>query len=297
MDAAAATVGLIGVGRMGMPVCSNLVRAGNVVIASDRRAEREEEVRAAGARWTPETQGVAAVADVLITMLPGSEELQEAMAFAAPGLRPGTTWIDMTSSSPAVGQELRDHVQSRGVECLDAPMGGGIAAATAGTLQLFVGGAAETVERHRELLEVLGTINHIGEHGAGYTTKLLVNLLWFGQALATGEALLLARRAGIDLDVLRHALERSAASTEFIRRDLEALLDGDYLRTFGLGRCCEELEAVTALARNLEVPFELSSSVRSAYTRALEHYGPVDGELLAVALLEERAGIRLRHGS
>ncbi len=216
------------------------------------------------------------------------------MLAAIPALRPGATWIDMTSSSPAVGSELRARVDQRGVECLDAPLGGGVAGAAAGTLQLFVGGPGEIVERHRRLLEVLGTVEHVGDHGAGYTTKLLVNLLWFGQAVATGEALLLGRRAGIDLEVLRGALGRSAAASEFIRRDLDALFDGDYLASFGLDRCREELEAMQALADELEVPFELSAAVARAYGRALRRYGPADGELLAIALLEEQAGVNLR---
>ncbi len=289
-----AIIGFIGVGRMGLPMCTNLARAGYEVMAGDQRPEREQEVRAAGASWAGETQLVAAAAEVLITVLPGSDELREAMALVIPALRPGTTWIDMTSSSAAVGRDLGARARERGVECLDAPVGGGVAAAAAGTLQLFVGGEAQTVERHRRLLEVLGSIEHVGDHGAGYTTKLLVNLLWFGQAVATGEALLLARRAGIDLEVLRGALGRSAAASEFVRRDLDALLDGDYLTSFGLDRCCDELEAVRALAGELGVPFELSGVVARAYARALERYGPVDGELLAVALLEEQAGVRLR---
>jgi 3-hydroxyisobutyrate dehydrogenase len=289
-----AIIGFIGVGRMGLPMCTNLARAGYEVIAGDERPEREQEARAVGASWAGEAQLVAAAAEVLVTVLPGSDELREAMALAIPTLGPGTTWIDMTSSSAAVGRELGARARERGVECLDAPVGGGVAAAAAGTLQLFVGGEAQTVERHRRLLEVLGSIEHVGDHGAGYTTKLLVNLLWFGQAVATGEALLLARRAGIDLEVLRGALGRSAAASEFVRRDLDALLDGDYLTSFGLDRCCEELEAVRALAGELAVPFELSAAVARAYARALERYGPVDGELLAVALLEEQAGVRLR---
>ncbi|MDQ6817341.1 MAG: NAD-binding protein, partial [Actinomycetota bacterium] len=147
---------------------------------------------------------------------------------------------------------------------------------------------------HRRLLEILGSIEYMGDHCAGYTTKLLVNLLWFGQAVASGEAFLLARRSGIDLEVLRGALGRSAAATEFIRRDFDALLDGDYLESFGLERCCEELDAVVASAEELGVPFELSARVAQTYRRALERFGPVDGELLAVALLEEHAGVRLR---
>ncbi len=150
------------------------------------------------------------------------------------------------------------------------------------------------MRRHRKLLEALGRIEHVGGHGAGYTTKLLVNLLWFGQAVAVGEALLLARRAGIELDVLHRALNTSAAASEFLRRDLDALLDGDYLESFGLDRCVEELEAVVALADDLRVPFDLSATVARSYRAALSRFGSVDGELLAVALLEERAGLRLR---
>jgi 3-hydroxyisobutyrate dehydrogenase len=292
-----ATVGLIGIGRVGLPVCANLVRAGFQVIASDCRSEREKDVRAAGAGWAAETRLVADAADVLITILPGPAELQDVMAVAILALRPGTTWIDMTSSTPAVGRTLVARAHARGVECLDAPVGGGVAAAETRELQLFVGGAVETVERRRGLLEALGSIDHVGDHGAGYTTKLLVNLLWFGQAVAAGEALLLARRAGIDLALLRSALGRSAAASEFIRRDLDGLLDGDYLESFGLDRCCEELDAVVALADEHAVPFELSALVRRCYQRALQRYGPVDGELLAVALLEEQAGVRLRRST
>ena len=287
-------LGVIGVGRMGLPICARLVGAGYRVIAGDRQPERESVVRAAGAVWAGGAREVAAAADVLITVLPGSAELREAMAVAIPTVRPGATWIDVTSASPPVGLELGLRASERGIECLDAPAGGGPAAAAAGMLQLFVGGPTETVECWRPLLEVLGGVDHVGARGAGYTVKLLVNLLWFGQAVASAEALLLARRAGIDLDVLRGALSRSSAASEFIRRDVDALLDGDYLESFGLDRCCEELQAVVALANEFETPFALSASVAQAYMSALERYGPVDGELLAVALLEEQAGVKLR---
>lgn len=97
--------------------------------------------------------------------------------------------------------------------------------------------------------------------------------------------------------MLRRALEGSAASSALIRHDLDALLDGDYLASFELDRCCEELAGVLGLARDYQVPHELSAVVERVYQQALSRYGPVGGELLAVALLEEQAGIRLRHGS
>jgi 3-hydroxyisobutyrate dehydrogenase len=179
---------------------------------------------------------------VLITTLPGPREKHKAMLGAAGALKAlaaGAAWIDMSSNSPAAVRPIREQAIGQGVEVLEAPAGGGTAAAREGTLQLFVGGEASAVERHRALLEVLGDPGPIvGGHGAGYTAKLLVNLLWFGQAVATAEALLLAQRAGIDPAVLEHAIAGSSAASAFIRRDVGRVFQDDYLTSFGLGRIC-----------------------------------------------------------
>jgi 3-hydroxyisobutyrate dehydrogenase len=293
-------IAFAGLGRMGMPMCAALVRAGYQVTATDARAETQQDAVACGARWRDTPAQAAAGAGVLITVLPGPEQVHAAMlgeAGALNGLAAGAAWIDMTSNSPAAIAPIQQQAIGQGVEVLEAPVGGGIEAARAGTLQLFVGGEAAVVERHRAVLEVLadpGRIVHVGGHGTGYTAKLLVNLLWFGQAVATAEALLLGQRAGIAPAVLEHALAGSAAASTLIRRDIGLVFQGDYLTSFGLDRICEELEAVTALADHYRVPHELSDLVRRTYRRALARYGPVDGELLAVALLEEEAGHKLR---
>lgn len=295
-------IAFVGLGRMGMPMCAALAGAGYRVVATDSQAARKSEVMACGGDWQPSPAQAAAAADVLITMLPGPQEVEQAMLGAGGALNElaaGTTWIDMTSNSPLAARPLREQAISQGVEVLEAPVGGGPAAAAEGRLQLFVGGDPGTVERHRALLEVLGDperIVHVGGHGTGYTAKLLVNLLWFGQAVATAEALLLGQRAGIDHEVLVQAIACSSAASTFVRRDIEAVFDGDYLPSFGLDRICAELEAVTALARGYGVPWELSEQVRRTYRRALARYGPADGELLAVALLEQEAGHMLRPG-
>jgi 3-hydroxyisobutyrate dehydrogenase len=294
-------VGLIGTGRMGLPICTNLVQAGHQVTAGDNRPDRAGAVRVCGALWGGSVAQVAARVEVLVTVLPGTQEVHDVMldAGALAALPAGATWIDMTSASPAAARLLRTAAQARGVDVLEAPMGGGVPAARAGTLQLFVGGEAAVLDRHLALLRVVADprrITLMGGHGAGYTAKLLVNLLWFGQAVATAEALLLACRSGIDLDVLQQALGDSAAASSFIQRDLGALLSGDYLPSFGLDRCCEELAAINALARECRVPFELSAVVEAVYLRAMDRYGPADGELLAMALLEQDAGTLLRHG-
>jgi 3-hydroxyisobutyrate dehydrogenase len=293
-------IAFIGLGRMGTPMCAALVRAGYEVTATDKRAERERAATACGASWQDTPARAASAAGVLISMLPGPDEVRAAMlgeAGALKSLPAGATWIDMTSNSPAAVRPVREQAMRQGVEVLEAPAGGGIAAAREGTLQLFVGGEARVVERHRALLEVLGDpgrIVHVGGHGTGYTVKLLVNLLWFGQAVASAEALLLGQRAGIDPAVLRDVLADSPAASTLIRSDIGLVFGGDYLASFGLDRICEELEAVTALAGQYQVPWELSDVVLRTYRRALARFGPADGELLAVSLLEDEAGDKLR---
>ena len=137
-------VGFVGVGRMGLPMCANLVAAGHTVTAGDARAERERAVMQCGAQWRATLAEVAAGADILITMLPGSREVREVMAGSGVlATMPSTAvWVDMTSSSPAAVRELAAAARARGVGVLDAPVGGGVPAAQAGTLQVFVGGDA-----------------------------------------------------------------------------------------------------------------------------------------------------------
>jgi 3-hydroxyisobutyrate dehydrogenase-like beta-hydroxyacid dehydrogenase len=191
--------------------------------------------------------GAVSGAEVVITVLPGAPEVRGLTSGpdgVLASLRPGTTWIDMTSNSPLeIGPVLR-----RAAE----PMGGGVDAARDGTLRLFVGGHAEALARVA-LCWVRSppprAIVLVGGPGAGYTAKLLVNLLCFGQALARAEPLLLGQQAGIDLAVLHGLLSVSGASSEFVRRDLPALFRGDYLCSFGLARCCEGFDALAALAR------------------------------------------------
>jgi len=279
---------------MGIAVLERLAATtGAELLATDARPERRALVNGLGAGWAPDNRSVAAAADVLLTLLPGSAELRDAMGEATDGLRSGSTWIDMTSADPQVALELMEHANWHGVSCLDAPIGGGPPAVRQGTAQLFVGGDRGVVEHQRRLLATLGTIEHVGAQGTGYASKLVVNLLWFTEAIAVVEALLLAKRRGVEIGALREALARSAASSAFLGRDLSRLLEGDYLTTFGLGRCVEELEATVEMAEGHGLPCDLTRLVRDTYGLALARYGHVDGELLPVAMLEEQAGFKL----
>ncbi len=287
-------IGVVGLGRMGLPICARLARAGLAVTATDIRAEQREPALAAGARWAPDAAALASEVEVVITVLPGPAEVCGLIAELSGGLAPGSTWIDMSTAAPRVARAIAAAAAPRGVHALDAPVGGNPEAAREGRLLAFVGALERDLQAQRPLLEMLADrIAHLGPPGSGYAAKLLVNLLWFGQAVATAEALTIARRAGIDLERLMAAVRESAAASSFVAHDAPALLLGDDLASFSLARCCEQLECVLALGEELEVPLELASVVAGLHERALERYGDVDGELLGARYVAERAGVTL----
>jgi 3-hydroxyisobutyrate dehydrogenase-like beta-hydroxyacid dehydrogenase len=291
------SIGILGVGRMGLPIARNLRSAGFDVTVYDLDSTR---AAAAGTAVALSARELAESSDILITVLPGIAEIQETMVGAGrliESLRGGSVWLDFTSNDPRVAAAIAERAAAGGVDSLGAPMAGGVSAAEQAAIRFYAGGAESVVERVRPILERLGTVDHVGEQvGDGYLTKLLANLLWFGQVVAVTEALLLGQSCGLSPATLRTHLATGAGGSVFIDEYLDRLLAGDYLESFGIDRCVEELEALVSLARGADVPFELSSTVATLHREALERFGAINGELLAAKLLEERAGVTLRAG-
>ncbi|HEY0498157.1 MAG TPA: NAD-binding protein [Kutzneria sp.] len=260
---------------MGTPLIARLVASGHDVVATDIR-DRRAAVEALGGRWVPDLRSC----DVLLTVLPGNAQL---VLYSPVDCR---LWIDLTSGSPDVAGPH-----------LDAPMGGGVSAMREGTITLYVGGPSDVLADATPLLRSFAsTIHHVGASGAGYLAKLLINLQWFGHALLATEALLLASRHGLSGERMQSLLVDSAGDSAFASRHLPSLLAGDYLRDFGLDRCLEELESVARAASAAGTPHRLTSLVTELHRAALDRFGPVDGELMGPALLEEQAGFRLSDG-
>ena len=204
----------------------------------------------------------------------------------------------MSTSLPAVAERVRAQGAGRDIRVLDAPVSGMSSGAAAGTLHIYVGGEAADLEQVRPVLEVIGDpreIRHVGGHGAGYTVKLLLNLLWFSSLVATAEALTVGVRAGVDLAVLHEALVTSQANSVLLEHDLLPLLrEGDYEPGFAVALACKDLGLAIDLARSQDVPVELSAVVEQVFRRARAAYGETAGEMSPVRLYEELAGLRLR---
>jgi 3-hydroxyisobutyrate dehydrogenase len=236
----------------------------------------------------------------VITMLPGPSQVEEVLLGPGgllAGLPAAATWIDMSTSIPAVADKVRALAGGR-ITVLDAPVAGGITGARDGTLQIFVGGATEDYLRMRPLLEVMGDrerIMHVGGHGAGYTVKLMLNLLWFASVTLAAEALTIGVRAGVDVATLRRSLLASAAASHFLEHDVLSVLErGDFDDSFALALACKDLGLAVDLARQTGVPAEMSAMVEQIYRRARAQYGDAGGQLLPMKLIEDLTATPLR---
>ncbi len=294
-------IGFIGLGRMGGPMSRNVMLAGHDLVVHDIREAAAGELLAAGARWAGTPQQAASGREIVITSLPAPRDV-EAVLLGAGGLlgalEPGSIWIDMSTSVPEVADRVRAVAEPRGVGVMDAPVSGMTAGARAGTLQIFVGGSEADYMRARPVLAAMGDpdrIRHVGPHGAGYTVKLMLNLLWFAHLCATAEVLSIGVGAGVDLAILRDSLLASPAASHFVACDvLSVLRDGDYDEGFALALACKDLGLAVDLARATGVPAEVSALVEQIYRRARAQYGDAGGEMLPIKLIEDLTGRALR---
>jgi 3-hydroxyisobutyrate dehydrogenase len=294
-------VGFVGLGQMGAPMSSNLLAAGHDLVVHDLRADAAAGLLADGAAWAASPREAGVGREVVITMLPTPRHVEQVLLGPdglLEALPRGAVWIDMSTSVPDIADRVRALAGPRGIEVLDAPVSGMASGARAGTLQIFVGGDEATYQRVRPLLAAMGDpwrILHVGGHGAGYTVKLMINLLWFAHLTATAEVLTVGAAAGVELATLHRCLLASPAASSFLEHDvLSVLHHGDYDESFALALACKELGRAIDLARETGVPVEVSAVVEQVYRRARAQYGDDGGEMLPIKLLEELTMTKLR---
>lgn len=210
-------VAFIGLGIMGRPMAKNLLTAGYELTAYNRGEGPRAELAAAGATIAATPREAALNAQVIITNVTDSPDV-EAVTLGPEGVIHGASTsallIDMSTISPAVTRRIGAALAERGVAMLDAPVSGGDQGAIAGTLAIMVGGAAADIERARPLLQAMGQrIVHCGPLGAGQTVKLCNQVAISGALLGVCEALVLARQSGVDPATMIEAISAGAAGS------------------------------------------------------------------------------------
>ena len=286
---------------MGGHMCRNLITAGFAVTAYDLDAGAVARAAADGASPADSIAACVRDAEILVSSLPGPPQVQAVLCGADGALAAmtrGALVIEMSTSSLEVGRDIQAAAATAGVAVIDAPVAGQTIGAEAGTLAIYAGGEAPAFGRALPVLEAIGDpqrIFHMGPAGSGYAVKLLLNLTWFIQAVATAEALTVGVKAGVDLSRLHTALVASPANSVFLERDVLPLLErGDYDDGFAMKLVTKDLGLAVDLARDVGVPVELSSLVEQIHRRARATYGDAAGEMSAVRLYEDLAGVQLR---
>lgn len=257
-------VGFIGLGIMGRPMAKNLLKAGYSLVVHDKFAKHDDLI-ALGAQACASNKEVAALSDVIITMLPNSPHVREAVLGKdgiADGAKPGSILVDMSSIAPGVSQELCAAVKEKGIVMLDAPVSGGEPKAIEGTLAIMVGGAEDAFETVKPILEKMGTsVVHVGDIGAGNVTKLANQIIVALNIAAVSEAFVLATKAGVKPEAVFNAIKGGLAGSTVMNAKIPMIMDGNFKPGFRVELHIKDLQNALDTAHALNVPVPLTANV------------------------------------
>lgn len=291
-------IGFIGLGIMGCPMALNLCKAGYSMWVYARRPELMEPLVAVGATACNSPQAVAEHTDIIITMVSDTTDVEEVILGeygVLQGLEAGNLVIDMSSIAASMTRHIAATLEVLGVEMLDAPVSGGESGAIAGNLSIMVGGDAAQFARARPIFEILGqNITHIGDHGAGQIAKTCNQVLISQTIVAVGEALLLAKAAGVNPANVRQALLGGFANSRVLELHGQRMLDHDFVPGFKAKLHQKDMRIALQTAYELGVSMP-SAAIATQYLNAVVGAGL--GELDSAAILipqEQLSGIKLQ---
>lgn len=258
-------IGFIGLGIMGKPMAKNLLKAGYSLTVYDIRPEPVKEVVAAGAQEGKSSKDVAEKSEVVITMLPNSPEVKEAVLGdegVLDGAKAGVILIDMSSIAPLVSKEVGAKLAEKGVEMLDAPVSGGEPKAIDGTISIMVGGKKEVFEQVEDILKVMGaSAVLVGDIGSGNTTKLANQIIVALNIAAMSEAMVLATKAGVDPEKVYNAIRGGLAGSTVLDAKVPLALKGNFKPGFRIELHIKDLQNALDTAHKIGVPVPLASGV------------------------------------
>jgi 2-hydroxy-3-oxopropionate reductase len=278
----AVNIGFIGLGVMGAPMAGHLVDAGHHVVVFNRSRAKIEQLELLGAVGATSPAQVGEKADVVITVLPDSPDVEEVL-FGAGGvlttLRPGSLVIDCSTIAPEAARDFAARLAGRDVAFVDAPVSGGEAGAVAGTLAVMMGGEKDAVRRAGEVLDAMAaTTVHVGPAGAGQLVKAANQMLVAGNIAMVAEAVSLLRRSGVEVDAALTVLNGGLAASKVLEVKAPKMLARDFAPGFRVDLHHKDLKIALAAAEQarIAVPLtgvitQLVQALRSAGDGGLDH--------------------------
>ena len=257
-------IGFIGLGIMGKPMAKNLLKAGKSLVVYDAISAPIEELAALGAEKAASPAEVAAVTEVIITMLPNSPHVREVVCGKngiMDSVRNGQIVIDMSSIAPLVSRELCVLLEGKGAEMLDAPVSGGQEKAEKGTLAIMVGGKEDVYNKVKDILDLMGKSNYVADIGAGQTAKLVNQTIVGINIAAIAEGMSLAKKSGVDPEKVFKAIRGGLAGSQCLEDKAPRMFEGRYDPGFRINLHIKDLGNVQETGHALHLSMPLIAQV------------------------------------
>lgn len=269
-------IGFIGLGIMGKPMATNLIKAGHVLKVYDHNADRVAALVELGATAATSGKEVAEGSQLVITMLQNSPNVMSALfdeAGVIEGIAPGSAVIDMSSIAPLASREIAARLAEKNVAFLDAPVSGGEPKAIDGTIAVMVGGAQEVFDTYKPVLKAMAsTVTLVGEVGAGNVTKLANQMIVAVNIAAVSEAYSLAKKAGVDPERVYQAIRSGLAGSTVMDQKSEKMFSGSYEPGFRIELHIKDLQNAMDTAHSVQsaAPF---SALAMEIMQAIKAHG------------------------
>lgn len=266
MTAQSQTIGVIGTGIMGGPMAANLLKAGYRVLVHNRTKSRTQPLLDSGAVWADTPAAAAAEADVVLTCLPNTPDVQQVLLGPSGVLetaRKGLICIDTSTICPDASRTIAARLKEKDIIFFDAPVSGGQIGAIEGKLSIMIGGPREHLETIRPILEVLGrSLTYCGPVGAGQMTKLTNQILVIHTVVSIAEGLVFAKKAGLNLETTLSAVLAGAGYSHSLKHLGPKILAGDWRPAFKVDLQLKDLDLVLNYARRIGQPLPATALVR-----------------------------------
>ena len=290
-------IGVIGLGNMGSAVARNIQRANFPLYVHDIRKDVGKKLIEKGAIWKNSPKELMDEVDIVVSMVFGPKEIEAVMKNENGILQSSCKdkgWIDLTTRSPSLMRNLAIEFEALGGFAVDAPVTGSLDAAIRGDMIMFVGGSEKAISNAKEVLEVIGEIRCVGDYGNGYVAKLVNNQLWKIHATAIGEAMVLAKKAGLEPELWWKVMKGGAADSFVLQHDVPSIFSGHYDPSFRLELALKDLDLIQDLIKEYGTRSELTQACHERFQEAANRYGDEAGEMTVCKLIEEDANINLR---
>ena len=287
--------GYVGLGNLGGHLAARLIGAGHSLTVFDRNPALSERHAALGAVVAPSVSALAALVDHVFTCLPAPAVSEAVLAELLTGLQPGATWIENSTIGRDDILRLGGLAADCGVRLLEAPVTGGVHLAARGEVTVLVGGEADLFALHEPALRAMGNrIFHMGPLGSAAVIKVITNMLAFIHLVADGEALMLAKRGGLDLKTAWEAIAASSGTSFVHETEGQLILNGSYDIAFTMDLALKDLGFAMGFGREFGVPLDLAALTNQIFMKGRAAYGGAAQSTQIVKLLEDLLNTDLR---